>query len=145
MVNIAWIWIKANKKLVAVILAFLLVFGYILYNTLTIAGLRNDLGTAQASLQAATERVNVLETGYTDLVKKTNQMQLDLNRYFFINKENEAKYQQSLDLLNALRNREDQVTSDPVSLARDIKAEVEDFENQYSCLVGNLESCSQLP
>ncbi|XAG95798.1 hypothetical protein U7154_000031 [Kononvirus KKP3711] len=145
MVNIAWIWIKANKKLVAVILAFLLVFGYILYNTLTIAGLRSDLGTAQSSLQAATERVNVLETGYTDLVKKTNQMQLDLNRYFFINKENEAKYQQSLDLLNALRNREDQVTSDPVSLARDIKAEVEDFENQYSCLVGNLESCSQLP
>lgn len=145
MVNIAWIWIKANKKLVAVILAFLLVFGYILYNTLTIAGLRSDLVTAQSSLQAATERVNVLETGYTDLVKKTNQMQLDLNRYFFINKENEAKYQQSLDLLNALRNREDQVTSDPVSLARDIKAEVEDFENQYSCLVGNLESCSQLP
>lgn len=145
MVNIAWIWIKANKKLVAVILAFLLVFGYILYNTLTIAGLRSDLVTAQSSLQATTERVNVLETGYTDLVKKTNQMQLDLNRYFFINKENEAKYQQSLDLLNALRNREDQVTSDPVSLARDIKAEVEDFENQYSCLVGNLESCSQLP
>ncbi|EAT0097316.1 hypothetical protein EK546_09320 [Salmonella enterica] len=145
MVNIAWVWIKANKKLVAVILAFLLVFGYILYNTLTIAGLRSDLVTAQSSLQAATERVNVLETGYTDLVKKTNQMQLDLNRYFFINKENEAKYQQSLDLLNALRNREDQVTSDPVSLARDIKAEVEDFENQYSCLVGNLESCSQLP
>ncbi len=145
MVNIAWIWIKANKKLVAVILAFLLVFGYILYNTLTIAGLRSDLVTAQSSLQAATERVNVLETGYTDLVKKTNQMQLDLNRYFFINKENEAKYQQSLDLLNALRNREDQVTSDPVSLARDIRAEVEDFENQYSCLVGNLESCSQLP
>lgn len=145
MVNIAWVWIKANKKLVAVILAFLLVFGYILYNTLTIAGLRSDLVTAQYSLQAATERVNVLETGYTDLVKKTNQMQLDLNRYFFINKENEAKYQQSLDLLNALRNREDQVTSDPVSLARDIKAEVEDFENQYSCLVGNLESCSQLP
>lgn len=145
MVNIAWIWIKANKKLVAVILAFLLVFGYILYNTLTIVGLRSDLVTAQSSLQAATERVNVLETGYTDLVKKTNQMQLDLNRYFFINKENEAKYQQSLDLLNALRNREDQVTSDPVSLARDIKAEVEDFENQYSCLVGNLESCSQLP
>lgn len=145
MVNIAWIWIKANKKLVAVILAFLLVFGYILYNTLTIAGLRSDLVTAQSSLQAATERVNILETGYTDLVKKTNQMQLDLNRYFFINKENEAKYQQSLDLLNALRNREDQVTSDPVSLARDIKAEVEDFENQYSCLVGNLESCSQLP
>lgn len=145
MVNIAWVWIKANKKLVAVILAFLLVFGYILYNTLTIAGLRSDLVTAQSSLRAATERVNVLETGYTDLVKKTNQMQLDLNRYFFINKENEAKYQQSLDLLNALRNREDQVTSDPVSLARDIKAEVEDFENQYSCLVGNLESCSQLP
>lgn len=145
MVNIAWVWIKANKKLVAVILAFLLVFGYILYNTLTIAGLRSDLVTAQSSLQAATERVNVLETGYTDLVKKTNQMQLDLNRYFFINKENEAKYQQSLDLLNALRNREDQVTSDPVSLARDIKAEVEDFENQYSCLVGNLESCSQQP
>lgn len=145
MVNIAWIWIKANKKLVAVILAFLLVFGYIFYNTLTIAGLRSDLVTTQSSLQAATERVNVLETGYTDLVKKTNQMQLDLNRYFFINKENEAKYQQSLDLLNALRNREDQVTSDPVSLARDIKAEVEDFENQYSCLVGNLESCSQLP
>lgn len=145
MVNIAWVWIKANKKLVAVILAFLLVFGYILYNTLTIAGLRSDLVTAQSSLQAATERVNVLETGYTDLVKKTNQMQLDLNRYFFINKENEAKYQQSLDLLNALRNREDQVTSDPVSLARDIRAEVEDFENQYSCLVGNLESCSQLP
>lgn len=145
MVNIAWIWIKANKKLVAVILAFLLVFGYIFYNTLTIAGLRSDLVTAQSSLQAATERVNVLETGYTDLVKKTNQMQLDLNRYFFINKENEAKYQQSLDLLNALRNKEDQVTSDPVSLARDIKAEVEDFENQYSCLVGNLESCSQLP
>lgn len=145
MVNIAWVWIKANKKLVAVILAFLLVFGYILYNTLTIAGLRSDLVTAQSSLQVATERVNVLETGYTDLVKKTNQMQLDLNRYFFINKENEAKYQQSLDLLNALRNREDQVTSDPVSLARDIKAEVEDFENQYSCLVGNLESCSQLP
>lgn len=145
MVNIAWVWVKANKKLVAVILAFLLVFGYILYNTLTIAGLRSDLVTAQSSLQAATERVNILETGYTDLVKKTNQMQLDLNRYFFINKENEAKYQQSLDLLNALRNREDQVTSDPVSLARDIKAEVEDFENQYSCLVGNLESCSQLP
>ncbi|EBX7861956.1 hypothetical protein DS691_21370 [Salmonella enterica subsp. enterica serovar Bareilly] len=145
MVNIAWVWIKANKKLVVIILAFLLVFGYILYNTLTIAGLRSDLVTAQSSLQAATERVNVLETGYTDLVKRTNQMQLDLNRYFFINKENEAKYQQSLDLLNALRNREDQVTSDPVSLARDIKAEVEDFENQYSCLVGNLESCSQLP
>lgn len=141
MVNIAWIWIKANKKLVAVILAFLLVFGYILYNTLTIAGLRSDLVTAQSSLQAATERVNVLETGYTDLVKKTNQMQLDLNHYFFINKENEAKYQQSLDLLNALRNREDQVTSDPVSLARDIKAEVEDFENQYSCLIGDLQSC----
>lgn len=145
MVNIAWVWIKANKKLVAVILAFLLVLGYVLYNSYTISHLRSELGTAQSSLETAVNRVNVLETGYTDLLKKTNQMQLDLNRYFFINKENEAKYQKSLDLIRSLSDREDQVTSDPVSLARDIKAEVEDFENQYSCLTGNLESCSQLP
>lgn len=143
MTSLVLTWIKSNKKLVAGILAFLLVAGYILYNSLTIASLRDSLDAANSNLATATQKVEALESSYTDLVSKTDKMQVDLNRYFFLATQAETNYQNSLSLLGKLRDRETQATTDPISLTKDIRAEVEDFENQYSCLTGNLESCSQ--
>lgn len=144
MISLVWKWAMLNKKLVAYLLAFLLVVGYVFYNAKTIASLQENLQITNSELTAAKDRLTILDVGYSELVKRTDKMQVDLNRYFFLTKEAETKYQKSITLLNSLKDRESQVSSDPISLSRDIRAEVLDFEKQYSCTVtGNLESCSQ--
>lgn len=136
-------WLLAHKGLVLTILACLLIFGYIAYNYVTISHLRTEVADTSKQLEEANNRVLTLQTGYDNLVSKTNQMQMDLNRYSFNLQQNEANLQKSLNAIQALRNREGQISSNPSALEADLKAQLDNYEANFSCLAGNLQYCSQ--
>lgn len=138
-----YVWLLNNKKLVAVALAFLLLVGFTIYSFATINSLNNKVSSLETSLEKAEEKVDFLDKSYTDLVKQTDKMQVDLNRYFTLAQLGEQKYQNALNTLANLRERENQASTDPVSLSRDIRAEDEEYRKELACAVGNLEYCSQ--
>lgn len=138
-----WNWLIANKKLVAILLAFLLVIGYVSYNYLTISSLQSSLEDTRSELVAANAKVDTLAIGYKDLVIKTDKMQVDLNRYTFILQKSETNYENALKLLNSLKGREKEAYTNPTKLAADVRKEVEDFEKEYECITGKVSSCSQ--
>lgn len=142
MLKFAWSWITLNKKLVAVILAFLVIIGYILYNSYTISSLREDLTNTSTALEQSKKQIDTLTTGYNKLVDTTNKMQVDLNRYNLNLQQSEAKYETALKTISNLKSREGEAKTNPTKLSNDLKEEVAEYEREFECVTGKLSSCS---